>query len=120
MFNIKFNSYYRSQLVVKEFSQVKGINFNELFSLVIHYEIACLFLAVTALKNWDIHSVDIKTTYLYGDLNKKIYMKQFKDFRLSNKEKKVWKLHKALYGLKQASLSWWQTITKLISVLEFK
>ena len=47
-------------------------------------------------------------------------MKQFKDFRLSNKEKKVWQLHKALYGLKQASLSWWQSITKLISVLEFK
>jgi len=46
IFNIKSDSYYRSQLVTKEFSQVKEINFNELFSLVVYYETAHLFLAV--------------------------------------------------------------------------
>ena len=40
-------------------------------SLVICYEIAYLFLAVTALEDWNIHNVDIKTIYLYGDLDKK-------------------------------------------------
>jgi len=49
-----------------------------------------LFLAVTVLKDWDIHNIDIKTAYLYGNLNKKIYMEQSKDFKLSGKEKKVW------------------------------
>ena len=47
-------------------------------------------------------------------------MEQPKDFRLSEKEKKVLWLHKALYGLKQAGLSWWWTITKSILALEFK
>ena len=41
-------------------------------SLVVYYEITHLFLAVTVLKDWDIHSVNMKTAYLYGDLNKEI------------------------------------------------
>jgi len=89
VFNIKSNGYYRSQLVVKEFSQIKGINFNELFSLVVYYETAHLFLAIATLKDWNIHSVDVKTAYFYSDLDEKIYMEQSEDFRLPGKEKEV-------------------------------
>jgi len=74
VFDIKSDSYYRSQLVAKGFSQVERINFDELFSSVICYETVCLFLAVTVLENWDIHSIDVKTTYLYSDLDEEIYM----------------------------------------------
>ena len=83
------DGYYRSQLVAKEFSQVKGINFDKLFSLVAYYEIAYLFLADTFLKYWNIHSIDTKTAYLYSDLDKVIYIEQYKGFRLCNKENKV-------------------------------
>jgi len=33
VFNIKSDGHYQSHLVAKEFSQVKGIDFDELFSL---------------------------------------------------------------------------------------
>ena len=66
------------------------INFNELFFPVVCYEIACLCLAVFALKDWNIHNIDIKMAYLYNDLNKKIYIKQPEGFRLPYKEKKFW------------------------------
>ena len=56
VFNIKSESCYRSQLIAKEFSQVKGIDFDKLFSLAVNYEIAYLFLAIATLKNWDIYS----------------------------------------------------------------
>jgi len=46
----------------------------KLFSPVVHYKIAYLFLAVAALEDWDIHSVNVKTAYLYDDLDKEIYM----------------------------------------------
>ena len=85
IFNIKFDNHYKSQLVVKEFSQAKEIDFDELFSLVVCYEILCLFLAVAILEDWNIYSVNIKTAYFYN-----------------------------------VGLSWQQTITKLILVLEFK
>ena len=38
VFNIKPDGHYRSRLVAKGFSQVEGINFDELFSPVVRYE----------------------------------------------------------------------------------
>ena len=105
VFNIKSDGHYRSQLNTKGFSQVKEINFDKLFSPIVHYETTCLFLAVATLKNWDIYIVDIKTAYLYGNLDEEIYIEQPEDFRLLSKKKKVWWLHKVLYSLKQASSS---------------
>jgi len=85
VFNIKFDSHYRSWLIKKGLFQVEEINFDKLSSLVICYEIAYLFLAITALEDWNIHNVDIKTIYLYGNLDKKIYTEQSKGFKLSSK-----------------------------------
>ena len=75
---------YRSWLVAKGFSQIKEIKFDELFSLVVYYETACLFLAVAVLEDWNIHSINIKTIYFYSYLDKKIYMEQSEGFRLSS------------------------------------
>ena len=79
-----------------------------------------LLLAIAVLEDLDIQSVDVKTAYLYGNLDKEIYMEQPEGFKLPRKEKKVWWLHKALYGLKQAGLSWWYIMTKSMLALEFK
>jgi len=38
VFNIKPDGHYQSRLVAKGFSQVEGIDFDELFSPVVHYE----------------------------------------------------------------------------------
>ena len=75
MFNIKFDSHYRSWLIAKGFYQIKEINFDELFSLVVCYGITYLFLAVATIEDWDIYSIDVKTVYLYNNLDEKIYMK---------------------------------------------
>jgi len=71
-----------------------------------HYETAWLLFAVAALEDLDIQSVDVKIAYLYGNLDKEIYMEQPEGFKLPGKENKVWWLRKALYGLKWAGLSW--------------
>ena len=61
VFNIKPDGCYRSHLVAKGFSQVEGIDFDELFSLVVCYETVQLFFAVVALEDWDIQSINVKT-----------------------------------------------------------
>jgi len=66
VFNIKPDGHYRSRLVAKGFSQVEGIDFDELFSPVVRYETARLLFAVAALEDLDIQSIDVKTAYLYG------------------------------------------------------
>lgn len=59
-------------------------------------------LATVASIDLELHQMDVKTTFLFDDLSKDVYIKQPKG--LVNKEKlaQVCKLQKALYGLKQA------------------
>jgi len=47
-------------------------------------------LAVVVIEDWNIYSINVKTTYLYSNLDKEIYIEQPEDFRLPGKEKKVW------------------------------
>jgi len=89
VFNIKPNGHYQSCLVAKGFSQVESLDFDELFSPVICYETVQLLSAVAALEDLDIQSIDIKTAYLYGDLDKEIYMEQPEGFKLPGKKNKV-------------------------------
>jgi len=49
-----------------------------------------LLLAVAVLEDLDIQSIDVKTAYLYGDLDEEIYMEQPEGFKLLGKENKVW------------------------------
>jgi len=49
-----------------------------------------LLLAVAVLEDLDIQSIDVKTTYLYSNLDKEIYMEQSEGFKLPGKENKVW------------------------------
>ena len=47
--------------------------------------------------------MDVKLTFLNGDLDEEIYIEQPKDFFVPRKEEKVYRLVRSLYGLKQAS-----------------
>jgi hypothetical protein len=49
-----------------------------------------------------VHQIDVKMTFLNGDLKEEVYMEQPEGFILPGNEEKVCKLVKSLYGLKQA------------------
>ena len=105
---------------MKGFSQVEGLDFDQVFSPVVHFETVCLMLALAALENWYITGLDIWSAYLYGKLNKEIYMEQPKGFAIPGQERKVLRLWHALYGPKQASLAWWHTLDESLKELRFK
>ena len=66
-----------------------------------------MMLGLSVLEDWHIEALDVKTTFLYGKLDKEIYMEQPEGFRLKGPNaKKVLCLHCALYGLKQSALAW--------------
>ena len=46
--------------------------------------------------------MDVKTTFLHGDLEKETYITQPDGFKVTGKENWVCKLSKSLYGLKQS------------------
>jgi hypothetical protein len=53
-----------------------------------------------------IHQMDVKTTFLNGELDEEIYMDQPEGFIADGQENKVCRLIKSLYGLKQAPKQW--------------
>ena len=50
--------------------------------------------------------MDVKTTFLNGDLEEEIYMLEPEGCITPGQENKVFKLNKSLYGLKQALKEW--------------
>ena len=77
-------------------------------------------LVLAALENWYITGLDVWSTYLYGKLNKEIYMEQPEGFAVPRQEHKVLCLWRALYGLKQAGLAWWRTLDESLKELRFE
>ncbi|GKC45663.1 zinc finger, CCHC-type containing protein, partial [Tanacetum coccineum] len=49
--------------------------------------------------------MDVKTTFLNGDLEEEVYMNQPQGFIMPGNENKVCKLITSLYGLKQVDLT---------------
>ena len=93
---------YKARLVVKGYKQKEGVDCFDPYSLVTRITSIQMLIAITALHNLKIHQMDVKTTFLNGELNEEIYIEQLEEFIVPGQEKKVWRLVKSLYGLKQA------------------
>jgi hypothetical protein len=93
---------YKARLVAKGFSQIPGIDYNDVFSPVVKHSSIRAFLGIVAMHNFELEQLDVKTAFLHGDLEEEIYMVQPEGFILPGKENFVCKLKKSLYGLKQS------------------
>ena len=51
--------------------------------------------------------MDVKTTFLHGDLHEEVYMQKPEGFFEKGKEQLVCQLRKSIYGLKQAPREWY-------------
>nr|GEU32276.1 hypothetical protein [Tanacetum cinerariifolium] len=92
----------KARLVAQEFSQEEGIDFEESFSPVARIEVVRISVANAAHKNIMIFQMDVKTTFLNGELKEEVYVSQLEGFVHQDNPSCVYKLKKALYGLKQA------------------
>ena len=66
---------YKARLVARGFSQVEGVDFTETFAPVIRFQSLRMLLAKANKEGMFIHQMDVKTAFLYGILDTKIYMK---------------------------------------------
>jgi hypothetical protein len=88
-------------LVYKGYAQVEGQEFDETFSPLARLEVIRIFLAYSCHKNFKVCQMDVKSTFLNGDLEEQVYMEKPKGFSLTDNHNYVCKMKKALYGLKQ-------------------
>ena len=60
---------YKARPVVKGFGQKQGINFDEIFSLVMKMCSIRVILGLTTSMNLKLEQLDVKTTFLHSDLD---------------------------------------------------
>ncbi|GAA0164555.1 hypothetical protein LIER_20158 [Lithospermum erythrorhizon] len=58
--------------------------------------------------------MDVKTTFLNGELDEEVYMEQPEGFIVHGQEHKVCKPIKSLYGIKQAPKQWHQKFDEIV------
>lgn len=92
----------KERLLYKGYSQIDGIDFDETFALVARLEDIRIFLSFSIYKNFKLFQMDVKTTFLNGDLEEEVYMDQPEGFECAGQDDHVYRMKKALYGLKQA------------------
>jgi hypothetical protein len=76
-------------------------------------------LSLAVASDLEVDQIDVKTTFLHGDLDEEIYMKQPEGFTVKDKKELVCKLNKSLYGLKQSPRMWYQKFNTYIQGLGF-
>jgi len=101
---------YKARLVVKGYSQQYGVDYTEVFAPVARMETIRLVVALAAQRGWTIYQLDVKSAFLYGELNEEVGVDQPCGYVQKGNEHKVYKLKKALYGLKQAPRAWYSRI----------
>nr|GEV20332.1 zinc finger, CCHC-type [Tanacetum cinerariifolium] len=71
---------FKARLVIQGFRQKVGIDYFDTYAPVTRITTIRLLLALAAIHNLVIHQMDIKTTFLNGDLDEEVYMKQLEGF----------------------------------------
>jgi hypothetical protein len=79
------------KFVARGFSQVEGIDCEETFAPIARYTSIRTIIALATSMGWRLHQMDVKTTFLNGEIEEEVYIEN---------ESHVCRLKKALYGLK--------------------
>ena len=92
---------YKARLVARGFMEKYGIDFEDVFAPVAHYNSIRTVIGIAASRNWKIYQDDMSTAFLNAVLPHTKWIK------LPNG--KFVEIKKALYGLKEAPKEWFET-----------
>ena len=96
--------------MARGFQQTEGIDFLEIFALVVRWSTIQTILAIATRFSWPIKQMDVITTFLNGTLTDEVFMEIPEGFQGAGDPSKVCHLKRALYGLHQALRVWYDKI----------
>ncbi|KAL6348287.1 hypothetical protein AAG906_005584 [Vitis piasezkii] len=79
---------YKARLVAKGFTQKEDIDYKETFSPVLSKDSFRIIMALVAHYDLELHQMNVKTTFLNGNIDETIYMVQSENFE-SNDSKQL-------------------------------
>ena len=111
---------FKARLVAKCFSQISGVDYNDVFSLVVKHSSIRIFFGIVAMRDLELEQLNVKTVFLHGELKEEIYMDQPEGFIVPGKEDHVCKLKRSLYGLKPSPRQWYTRFDSFMMSHGFK
>jgi len=107
----------RLGLLPKVSSELEGVDFDETFANTAGKTTVRVFFAIITVLGLHVRQVDVTTAFLYGHVDKEIYVRQPPGH--DDGSGRVCKLKRALYGLKQAPRIWQETLRASLLRLGF-
>ncbi|GJR46187.1 putative ribonuclease H-like domain-containing protein [Tanacetum coccineum] len=101
----------KARLVAQGYTQEEEIDYDEVFAPVARREAIRLFLAYASFIGFIVYQMDVKSAFLYGNIEEEVYVCQPPSFEDPQFPNKVYKVEKALYGLHQAPRAWYETLS---------
>ena len=109
---------YKARLVAKGFSQRPGYDFDETYASTVKWATLRAILALAALEDLEIESIDISSAFLNGDIDAEVYMQQPEGFPQGSPHQ-VLRLVKSIYGLRQSPRLWHSKLNSVLVKLGF-
>ena len=110
---------YKACLVAKGYSQRPGFDYNEVFAPTFRFAAIRTIIALAAINDLHLRSIDISHAFINGDLDETIYMRQAEGYHKGGSNR-VYRLLKSLYGLKQAARQWNKKLHDTLIAMGFK
>lgn len=108
---------YKACLVSKGFSQQYGMGYEETFAPMAKMTTIRALIVVASIRQWHVSQMDVKKSFLNGDLLEEVYM--IPPQGVSQNQGEVCKFKKTLYGLKQAPRARFVKFSTMITSLGF-
>eukprot|EP00253_Pinus_taeda_P006445 PITA_06445 len=77
---------YKARFVAKGYRQKELIDYEETFAPVARYTSIRSVISLAAQMGWEIHQMDVKTTFLNGVIEEKVYIEQPKGFETDERK----------------------------------
>ncbi|KAF7342817.1 Retrovirus-related Pol polyprotein from transposon TNT 1-94 [Mycena sanguinolenta] len=97
---------YKARYVLLGHKMIYGKDFNKTTSPTARAESLRILFHLAAALDLELTQIDVKTAYLYGDIDETCWMEQPKGLEEPGKEDWVWELQKGLYGMPQGGRLW--------------
>jgi transposase InsO family protein len=113
---------YKGRIVAKGYAQREGVDYTETFAPTARFGALRTVIALAAIEDMELESVDISTAFLNGEIDAEVFMTKPEGVEIPGFEGPEWVLQllKGLYGIKQGPRLWSQKLHTALSEIGFQ